>query len=125
MANICAVCNKDLDTQVDKIWYPISDIRIHDRCNNVFKQDPERYGGVNADLDFGNKEAEKTLSTWLPKDNIGRILMLFFFLVGLCSFFTPYEWLFFSFLITSFFSPRLRDWGDYERNNRIDSGGSG
>jgi len=59
MAKICPVCEEDLDTQVDKIWYPISDIRVHDRCNNVFKQDPERYGGVNADLDFANKEAQE------------------------------------------------------------------
>ena len=59
MAKICPVCEEDLDTQVDKIWYPISDMRVHDRCNNIFKQDPERYGGVNADLDFANKEAQE------------------------------------------------------------------
>ena len=59
MAEICPVCEEDLDTQVDKIWYPISDMRVHDRCNNIFKQDPERYGGVNADLDFANKEAQE------------------------------------------------------------------
>ena len=59
MAEICPVCNEDLDTQVDKIWYPISDMRVHDRCNNVFKQDPESYGGANADLDFANKEAQE------------------------------------------------------------------
>ena len=56
---ICPVCNKDLDTQVDKIWYPISDIRVHDRCNNVFKLDPESYGGANTDLDFANKEVQE------------------------------------------------------------------
>ena len=56
---ICPVCEEDLDTQVDKIWYPISDMRVHDRCNKIFKQDPERYGGVNADLDFANKEAQE------------------------------------------------------------------
>ena len=59
MAEICPVCNEDLDTQVDKIWYPISDMRVHDRCNNVFKQDPERYGGANTDLDFANKEVQE------------------------------------------------------------------
>ena len=52
MADICVVCNEDLDIQSEKRWYPISDIRIHDRCHNVFKKDPELYGGVIADLDF-------------------------------------------------------------------------
>ena len=59
MAEICPVCKEFLDTQIHKIWYPISDIRVHDRCNNVFKQDPERYGGANTDLDFANKEVQE------------------------------------------------------------------
>ena len=100
----------------------------NDKETEIFQQalgDATHKPTENWEEEIAPEEAEKTLSTWLPKDNIERILMLCFFLVGLCSFFTPYEWLFFSFLITSFFSPRLRDWGNYERNNRIDSGGGG
>ena len=50
MAEICPVCNEDLYGHVDNVWYPISDVKVHDRCNNVFRQDPEHYGGVNADV---------------------------------------------------------------------------
>jgi len=50
MAEICPVCNEDLYGHVDNVWYPISDVKVHDWCNNVFRQDPEHYGGVNADV---------------------------------------------------------------------------
>ena len=49
-AEICPVCNEDLYGHVDNVWYPISDVKVHDWCNNVFRQDPEHYGGVNADV---------------------------------------------------------------------------
>ena len=49
-AKICPVCNEDLYGHVDNVWYPISDVKVHDWCNNVFRQDPEHYGGVNADV---------------------------------------------------------------------------
>jgi len=69
------------------------------------------------------EEAGKALSTWLPVDNISRIFMLCFFLIGFLGFFTSYEWLVWSFLITGFFSPRLQEWSEYGRHNsRIDVG---
>ena len=52
-------------------------------------------------------EAGKALSTWLPVDNVSRIFMLCFFLIGFLGFFTSYEWLVWSFLIAGIFSPRL------------------
>ena len=51
--------------------------------------------------------AGQLLSTWLPVDNIRRIFMLCFFLIGFLGFFTSYEWLVWSFLIAGIFSPRL------------------
>ena len=61
MAEICPVCNEDLYADVDNVWYPISDIKVHASCNNIFRQDPEHYGGVPADLDVSqsNKEQEE------------------------------------------------------------------
>ena len=53
------------------------------------------------------EEAGKALSTWLPVDNVSKIFMLRFFLIGFLGFFTPYEWLVWSFLIAGIFSPRL------------------
>jgi hypothetical protein len=52
-------------------------------------------------------KAGKALSTWLPVDNVSRIFMLCFFLIGFLGFFTSYEWLVWSFLIAGIFSPRL------------------
>ena len=49
---ICPVCNEDYNVRVDNVWYPISGIKVHTLCNNAFKQDPEHYGGANADLDL-------------------------------------------------------------------------
>ena len=59
MAKICPVCNEDLYTHVDNVWYPISDIKVHDWCNNIFRQDPENYGGVTADLDVSQSDKEQ------------------------------------------------------------------
>ena len=61
MAKICPVCNEDLSVHDDNVWYPISDIKVHASCNNIFRQDPEHYGGVPADLDVSqsNKEQEE------------------------------------------------------------------
>jgi len=70
-------------------------------------------------------EAGKALSTWLPVDNVSRIFMLCFFLIGFLGFFTSYEWLGFSFVITGFFSPRLMEWSEYDANNPMDPGGGG
>ena len=50
-AEICPVCDEGLYTHVNNVWYPISGIKVHDWCNNIFRQDPENYGGANADLD--------------------------------------------------------------------------
>ena len=63
-AEICPVCNEDLYGHVDNVWYPISDVKVHDWCNNVFRQDPEHYGGVNADVSLdadvsGEEQAER------------------------------------------------------------------
>ena len=62
-AEICPVCNEDLYGHVDNVWYPISDVKVHDWCNNVFRQDPEHYGGVNADVsldaDVSGKKKKK------------------------------------------------------------------
>ena len=79
----------------------------------------------NWEEEIAPEEAEIKLSTWLPKDNIERILILCFFLIGFLGFFTPYEWLGFSFVITGFFSPRLMEWLEYDANNPMDSGGGG
>ena len=59
MADICPVCNEDLYADVENVWYPISDIKVHASCNNIFRQDPEHYGGVNADLDFNESSEEQ------------------------------------------------------------------
>ena len=59
MAEICPVCNEDLYADVENVWYPISDIKVHTSCNNIFRQDPEHYGGVNADLDFNESNEEQ------------------------------------------------------------------
>ena len=53
------------------------------------------------------KVSGQLLSIWLPIGITRKILMLSFFLIGLLSFFTQYEWLFWSFLIAGSFSPRL------------------
>ena len=53
------------------------------------------------------EQAAEALSTWLPVDNVSRIFMLCFFLIGFLGFFTSYEWLVWSFLIAGIFSPRL------------------
>ena len=47
------------------------------------------------------------MSIWLPIGITRKILMLSFFLIGLLGFFTQYEWLIWSILISGSFSPRL------------------
>ena len=59
MAQICLVCNEDLYAHVDNVWYPISDIKVHAGCNKIFRQDPEHYGGVTADLDVSQSDKEQ------------------------------------------------------------------
>ena len=58
-AEICPVCDEGLYTHVNNVWYPISGIKVHDWCNNIFRQDPENYGGVTADLDVSQSDKEQ------------------------------------------------------------------
>ena len=71
MADICPVCNEDLYADVENVWYPISDIKVHASCNNIFRQDPEHYGGVNADLDFNESSEEQEKRA---EENFNKVL---------------------------------------------------
>ena len=47
------------------------------------------------------------LSPLLPIGLVRKVLMIGFFTLGVLAFITPYEWLFWSFLIGLTFSPRI------------------
>lgn len=51
--------------------------------------------------------AGRLLSPWLPYGVWRKVAMLGFFALGWMAFVTPYEWLFWSFLVCLAFSPRV------------------
>ena len=73
MAEICPVCNEDLSVHDDNVWYPISDIKVHASCNNIFRQDPEHYGGVPADLDVSQSNKEQEEKRKIDKTSLQEI----------------------------------------------------
>ena len=67
-----------------------------------------RFGELPQELELLEAAvAGRLLSPWLPYGVWRKVAMLGFFALGWMAFVTPYQWLFWSFLVCLAFSPRL------------------